>query len=283
LNLREIVAGTLVAVSEGMTRRAEFRGGFPRRGARRPLDEKPVLGLEGGLRALALKLDRCASTSTVLEPEEEPRASSAGARASPIAANDNAQLEGAASVATSPPVGALWRKGQGSPDRVLAAPRGKLRTEQPLADGSVDDAPGGACRSVERVHIAPGCADGEFSVSLRRVVTSGRWTLVDTYLRDGEQYVVARCNNPGVPPLKPLSARERQALALAAHGNSNKVIAFEMGISASTVGVLLHRAAQKLRCRTRADLLAHFQQLAPGPSTAATPSDVRRGSFGVLP
>ena len=43
-------------------------------------------------------------------------------------------------------------------------------------------------------------------------------------------------------------------------GVTNKVIAYEMGISASTVGVLLHRAARKLDCQTRGELLARFER-----------------------
>jgi len=75
----------------------------------------------------------------------------------------------------------------------------------------------------------------------------------------------------------PLSRREREAVSRAALGETNKVIAFELGVSASTVGVLLHRAARKLGVRTRAELLERFRQVRPstlGPATAAAPFQV---------
>jgi DNA-binding CsgD family transcriptional regulator len=58
-----------------------------------------------------------------------------------------------------------------------------------------------------------------------------------------------------------LSCRERQAMALLALEQTNKEIAFALGISASTVGVLLHRAAQKLQTTTRGELIAQAKAL----------------------
>jgi DNA-binding CsgD family transcriptional regulator len=58
----------------------------------------------------------------------------------------------------------------------------------------------------------------------------------------------------------PLTPREAQAVELASRGHSNKVIAFEMNVSPSTVGVLLFRASRKLRARTRAELISAFRQ-----------------------
>jgi len=75
-------------------------------------------------------------------------------------------------------------------------------------------------------------------------------------------------NDVRMPLPNALSPRERQALGFAALGDSNKLIAYELGISASTVGVLLYRAAQKLGCHTRVELLQRFRELlaaAPPP------------------
>jgi DNA-binding CsgD family transcriptional regulator len=102
------------------------------------------------------------------------------------------------------------------------------------------------------------------------------WTVVDTYQVDGAQYVVVRRDQ--VPRCAPraLSCRESQALKLAAHGHTNKAIAFEMGASASTVGVFLYRAARKLGSRTRAELLACFlgqpaNEVSPGGGGCGRP------------
>ena len=104
---------------------------------------------------------------------------------------------------------------------------------------------------------------------------SERWTLVDTYERDGKRFVVARRNDVRMLLPSALSPRERQALGFAALGDSNKLIAYELGISASTVGVLLYRAAQKLGCHSRAELLQRFRELLaaappPGPPKPST-------------
>ena len=92
---------------------------------------------------------------------------------------------------------------------------------------------------------------------------------------DAALVLAAGARNPEQGQLPPLSRREREAVSRAALGETNKVIAFELGVSASTVGVLLHRAARKLRVRTRAELLERFRQMRPsepGPAMAAAPS-----------
>ncbi len=87
----------------------------------------------------------------------------------------------------------------------------------------------------------------------------GRWTL-DEFTRGGDSYLVARCS--GAKPAPSLfTAREAEVLAHAAQGETNKVIAYELGIAASTVRVLLHRAAGKLGVRGRAHAIRQFEAL----------------------
>ena len=52
-------------------------------------------------------------------------------------------------------------------------------------------------------------------------------------------------------------------------GNSNKVIAYELGISSSTVGVLLSRAVARLGVRTRRALIATYLASATSNDTSA--------------
>ncbi len=63
-------------------------------------------------------------------------------------------------------------------------------------------------------------------------------------------------------PLAELSSRETNAVALAAEGHGNKEIAYRMTIAASTVSVLLHRAARKLGVRSRPELVAAYRRRA---------------------
>ena len=96
----------------------------------------------------------------------------------------------------------------------------------------------------------------------------GPLTRVDAVEADGQRVLGAHDNRPGRQPMPGLSSRERQALALLALEQTNKEIAFALGISASTVGVLLHRAAKKLRTATRRELTARAKELESNESSS---------------
>ncbi len=100
--------------------------------------------------------------------------------------------------------------------------------------------------------------DSEAAVSQWTPLVHGRWSLLDQFERNGKRYIVAVENEPQ-PTLKALLApRELQVLAAIASGRSNKIAAYELGLSDSTVRVLLMRAARKLDVRTRAELVAVY-------------------------
>lgn len=89
-----------------------------------------------------------------------------------------------------------------------------------------------------------------------------RDTLLDELDTDGQRFVVAIDNGPPTrTPRGALSKREHQVLTQAHLGHSNKVIAYELGLSAATVRVLLHRAARKLGVSSRADAIARFDKI----------------------
>lgn len=90
-----------------------------------------------------------------------------------------------------------------------------------------------------------------------RPLVDTRWTLVDTYESDGSRYIVARENHAEAPSLEVLSERERQVVACLAFGQTTKEIAYALGIDASTVRVLLQRAAARLSVAGRSGLLNH--------------------------
>ncbi|HVW28815.1 MAG TPA: helix-turn-helix transcriptional regulator [Polyangiaceae bacterium] len=101
---------------------------------------------------------------------------------------------------------------------------------------------------------------------------AARWTLVDSFEKDGKRYIVARENTQPVAADAELSVRERQVLASAALGRTNKEIGYELGIGHSTVRVFLARAAEKLNARTRDELLSRFAEI-----VAAGPLEERKG------
>ena len=97
-------------------------------------------------------------------------------------------------------------------------------------------------------------------------LTRARWTLIDSFERDGARFVVARENQSTIGGLEALTERERQAVAYLAIGQSTKETAYALGIAAATVRVLLSRAAAKLGVRSRSALLSHpeVMRLRPG-------------------
>jgi DNA-binding CsgD family transcriptional regulator len=101
-----------------------------------------------------------------------------------------------------------------------------------------------------------------------RPLTGARWTLVDSYERGGARYVVARENQEQVPGLAALTGRERQVVAFIAVGQSTKETGYALGISYSTVRVLLARAVVKMGVGSRSALLSHPEVRDLVPETA---------------
>jgi len=56
----------------------------------------------------------------------------------------------------------------------------------------------------------------------------------------------------------PLSEQERQVIGHVALGQSNKLAAYELGLSSSTVSTHLTHAMRKLRLRSRVELVSLF-------------------------
>lgn len=100
----------------------------------------------------------------------------------------------------------------------------------------------------------------ERSLAQWRALVDARWSLVDHFERDGKHFVLAERNDPALGPLELLSDRELQVVAHAAVGHANKMIAYELGIAVSTVGVLLSRAAARLGAKSRSALIDAYRK-----------------------
>jgi DNA-binding CsgD family transcriptional regulator len=116
-----------------------------------------------------------------------------------------------------------------------------------------------AVRRVERARGRLRHRDPEGAVELWQTLVSGRWSLVDRFERGGRRWVIAVENEPRARGPEVLTPRERHVLAAAALGRTNKLIAYELGLSDSTVRVLLARAARKLDVATRRELIALYR------------------------
>ena len=115
-----------------------------------------------------------------------------------------------------------------------------------------------AARRIDRLRSA--CRhEPERAVAQWRALVDARWSLVDHFESDGRRFVLAQRNDPDIGPFALLTTRERQVVALAAMGHANKMIGYELGISVSTAGVLLSRAAKKLGAPSRATLIQAYE------------------------
>ena len=147
--------------------------------------------------------------------------------------------------------------------------------------GTIEHAKGAAKLREARVALAEAAArierlrgpvdrrDPERAVARWRALVDARWSLVDHFEQDGKRYILAERNDPEPSPFALLTVRERQVVALAAVGHANKMIGYELGISVSTAGVLLSRAAKKLGVRSRSALVEAYRREALRRATSS--------------
>lgn len=103
----------------------------------------------------------------------------------------------------------------------------------------------------------------ERAVELWRALVNGRWSLIDSVDSDGKRFLLARRNDPAASEPAALAPEERVVLALHALGHSSKLVAYELGISPSTVSARLRRGLKKLGFRSVAELSTVFSSAGP--------------------
>jgi DNA-binding CsgD family transcriptional regulator len=135
------------------------------------------------------------------------------------------------------------------------------------ADGRVQHASGEARDAAARAALAratgsmerarrrlPG-SDPRESIKDWKSIISKRWTLLEHFDSDSKRFTLAVDNRTLPPSVELLSKRELEVVVRAAAGKTNKEIAHDLGLSASTVRVLLTRAGAKVGARSRRELL----------------------------
>jgi DNA-binding CsgD family transcriptional regulator len=141
-----------------------------------------------------------------------------------------------------------------SPEAIFDG-NGKLEhAEKPASSARSRVALREAVKALDRTRGSLRRQDPEEALGTWKALVAGRWSLLDHFDSDGRRFVVAHRNDARVPDMRCLSLRERQILAYVALGHSNKVIAYELGLSMSTVAGHLARGRMKLRLSSGAVL-----------------------------
>jgi DNA-binding CsgD family transcriptional regulator len=91
-------------------------------------------------------------------------------------------------------------------------------------------------------------------------LVKARWSLVDSFESDGKRYLVARENRPAVAAIARLTPTETTVVAYTARGLTTKETAYALGLSPSTVRVLLMRAARRCGFKNRRELVRAYEQ-----------------------
>ncbi|MCC7540911.1 MAG: hypothetical protein IT379_32130 [Deltaproteobacteria bacterium] len=141
-------------------------------------------------------------------------------------------------------------------EAVVAPGRGVVHAEGDAVEGASIIA--AAAESLER---SRGKRDGR-ALAVWTALVQGTWSVVEHFEGDGRRFLVARRNPVHASEPAVLSERERQVVCLAVLGHSQKLVAYELGLAASTVGTLERRAMRKLGVRTRAQLVTLLSALA---------------------
>jgi DNA-binding CsgD family transcriptional regulator len=103
-------------------------------------------------------------------------------------------------------------------------------------------------------------SDPEKALEVWQALVRGRWSAVDWFDSDGRRFVLALPNAPRISDPRGLNERERQVVAYAAMGQTNKMIGYRLGLSRSRVSFLLRAAMRKLGVRTRAQLVSKVRE-----------------------
>ncbi len=147
-----------------------------------------------------------------------------------------------------------------SPDSAVAVltPRGRLEhgTEEAVA---AHHELASAAQDIDRARGKLRRLDPDEASALWRATVQAQWSLVDWLDHDGKRFVLVEENAVPVVGRKALTNRERQVVACAAMGHSNKLIAYDLGLSVGSVSVLLTRAARKLGVSGRVALVRAFR------------------------
>lgn len=137
-------------------------------------------------------------------------------------------------------------------ERLLLRPDGKVLHRLAGASALVDEELRRHVQRVEGVRSYRRRKTPE-ALPIWTALVQGRFGLVERTDTDGQRYYVVV--ERALSPSRVLSPVEKRSIELAARGLSGKLIAYSQGVSEASVSHALARAAFKLGCRSRAELV----------------------------
>jgi DNA-binding NarL/FixJ family response regulator len=106
------------------------------------------------------------------------------------------------------------------------------------------------------------------AAAIRFVMAGGTFAPVDLLLGGGDDPASARKQNP---PIELLTPRQLTVLELLRLGKANKIIAYELGMSESTVKVHIRNIMRRTGATNRTQAVYKVQQLASGANLVGSP------------
>jgi DNA-binding NarL/FixJ family response regulator len=103
--------------------------------------------------------------------------------------------------------------------------------------------------------------DDATATQLWRQLELGSWSVVDQVDHERRCFLFAQENALEARVARALTEREREVVVFASRGLSNKVIAYELGVTSSTVSTHLSHAAAKLGLASRAAIIETYLAL----------------------
>ncbi len=103
--------------------------------------------------------------------------------------------------------------------------------------------------------------DPQEALEIWWALLQGRWSMVEWFDTDRRRYILAVPNAPRVLDPRGLTKRESQVVAHAAMGETNKLIAYRLGISGSRISSALRSAMRKLDVKTQPQLVQKLHAL----------------------
>jgi len=148
-----------------------------------------------------------------------------------------------------------------TPEAVVEPGRGVVHSEGVAKGSLARERLHDAARAVDSARSRSGPSDAADALEMWRGLVSGRWTLIETFESDGRRYFLAYPNEITPENPRSLTPRERAVVGHIVQGDSNKWIAYQLGIKPPTVARHLTSGLRKIGLRHRHELIWLYHSL----------------------